>query len=175
MSDLMKHLLLIGAAVFLASCKSPAPALTQSSLERVGLRTAAEPVPECESGHDAALSDGVLTFRPGETICVRLEVREDTVVPAEVVSTSSAESTLVVKAWIEPGSTETFLSLHNPLASYLRYQAHLVRAGSEQSEYTSSCPVLSGRLAVEQWPYAIRTFILSDFRLIPESDEMECR
>jgi len=171
-------LLLVGAAALLASCKSAPPAIPaseQSSLERVGIRTVAEPKPSCEAGHDAALSEGVLTLRPGDTICVRLEVHENSVVPAEVVTTSTAENTLVVRAWIEPGTSETYLSLHNPLASFLRYEAHLVQVGSKQSEYTSSCPVLSGRIGIEQWPYAVSSFSLSGFKLLPESGQLACQ
>ena len=174
----MKGALLVLLAGLLAGCSSapPAsPAPPQSTLERVAIRTVGEPVPSCEPGHEGALVDGVLTIGPGEAICVQIEVRGDEVVALGVVATATAGNTLVVRSWREPGSSETFMSLHNPLETNLSYEANMLRAGTSQWEYTSSCAVLSRRIGIEHWPYSISQFKLNAFKSLPPSQQIECR
>ena len=81
--------------------------------------------------------------------------------------------TLVIRPWLENGSA-TFLTLHNPLKTYLRYAAYMNVAGRPR-EYTSSCPVLSERLAIEHWPYAIEALELRNFTAEKDTGEIECR
>ena len=166
----MKSAILVVAAL-LGGCAS-AP---KSEMERVALKVVADPKPTCEPAHEGALAGGALTILPGETICVSLKVQGDSVVPDAVVSSISPESTLVVRLWQEPGSGATFLTLHNPLATYLGYQAHLLRPGASQREYTTSCPVLSRRVGIEQWPYQVREITLSNFASLPVSNAMVCK
>jgi len=146
----------------------------EGTVEKAGIKTAEDGVPACEAGHDKALKDGVITIRPGETICVDLQLRGKKVVPMAIVSVASPGKTLILKAWNEPGKPDTLLSLHNPLDAFLRYEAHMLVRGHTEAEYTSSCPVLSGRFGLEHWPYAIKELTLSGFKVIPESDNMEC-
>jgi hypothetical protein len=162
---------LIVVAILLGGCAS-AP---KSEMERVALKVVADPKPSCQSGHEGALSGGALTILPGETICVSLQVRGDSVVPGAVVSSANPENTLIVRFWQEAGSGATFLTLHNPLATYLGYQAHLLRLGASQREYTTSCPVLSRRVGIEQWPYQVSEITLSNFASLPESNNMVCK
>jgi hypothetical protein len=166
----MKRVILLGA-LLVAGCAS-AP---KSTMDSVGLRVVAEPVPACQSGHDDALSNGMITIRPGETICVVLEVKGTSVSATRVVTSANPQNTLVVKFWQEPGTNDMFLSVHNPLNSYLRYQAEMLRSGSLQYAYTSSCPVLSRRLGIENWPFQIAVLNLSNFKVLPDSNTMECK
>ncbi len=158
-------------AIILTGCASSPP----STVERVALETVKDPIPECVPGHEGALSNGIVTVRPGETVCIRLEVAGSSVTPAEVVSTNVEGSTLVLRAWSEPGSNFTFLSIHNPLDALLRYEAYLISGRKDSPEYTSSCPVLSHRLGIEHWPYAVTEFTLAGFRTIPETEGIECK
>jgi hypothetical protein len=144
------------------------------NLERVALQSAQEPPPECQLGREAALIKDVVTVRPGETICISVEVRGNRIVPLKVES-AATQSTIVFKAWRD--GNDTFLRVQNPLSTYLRYEAAMARADRAfQLEYTSTCPVLSGgRFALEHWPYPIAAFALSSFTAMPESDQMECK
>jgi hypothetical protein len=99
----------------------------------------------------------------------------DSVVPVAVVSTANPTNTLVVRLWQESGTNEMFLTLHNPLNTFLAYQANLLRPGTSQRQYTSSCPVLSHRLGIEQWPYQVSEITLSNFTSLPESNDMVCK
>lgn len=145
------------------------------TMEKAGIKTAEDGPPACEAGHDDALKDGVVTIRPGETICVELQIRGDKVVPVATVSVANPDSTLVLRAWNEPGKPDTLLSVHNPLGSLLRYEAHMLIPGKRKPEYTSSCAVMSRRFGLEHWPYAIKELTLGEFKALPESDTIECR
>jgi hypothetical protein len=144
-----------------------------ANLDRVARRTADEPIPECEGGHESALVDGAATIKPGETICLQLEARGNIVVPTSVITAYSPENTLVLRLWQENG--ETFLSLRNPLGGFLRYEASMLLPGQSQYQYTSSCPVLSHRLGIEQWPQVVDAIMLKNFKALPESETMNCQ
>jgi hypothetical protein len=165
----MRLVILLGVLLVVGS------AAAQSTMDKVGLRVAAEPKPACQSGHDNALSNGVITIRPGETICVALQANGMSVVPARVVASATSQDTMVVKFWQEPGTNKMFLSVHNPLHGFLRYRAEMVRPGSLQYQYTSTCPVLSDRLGIENWPFPITALNLSNFETLPDSKTMECK
>jgi hypothetical protein len=170
------RLVLVFLALTITSCATTAQetaSTPQSSMERVGLRTAKEPIPSCEAGHDASLSNGVVTIKPGETICLRLQVQGKSVSPVAVVSTAEKNNTLVLRMWQEGG--ETFLSLNNPIDAFLRYEASMLLPGQSQYQHTSSCPVLSQRLGIEQWPQAVSALTLKNFESFPDSDRIECR
>jgi hypothetical protein len=166
----MKRVILLVAFSF-AGCASA----SKSTMETVGLRVASEPVPECQSGHDNALSNGVLTVRPGDIICVSLETNGASVSPSQLVASANPKDTLVVKFWQEPGTTNMFLSVHNPLGGFLHYRAELLRPSSLQYEYTSSCPVFAHLLGIESWPFPIAALSLSDFKVLADSKTVQCK
>jgi hypothetical protein len=169
----MKRAILLGT-LLVAGCAS-APKSTMETMEKVGIRVAGEPIPECQSGHDSALANGILTIRPGDIICVSLETDGASVSPAVVVASANPKDTLVVKFWQEPGTSNMFLSVHNPLSSFLQYRAEILRPGSLQYEYTSSCPVLAHLMGLENWPFPIAELGLSNFKLLPDSKAIECK
>jgi hypothetical protein len=151
-------------AMLVAGCTSTLP----DNLERAMLETAEGPKPTCESGHDAALNGGVITISPGQVVCVQLRIEGDTIVPVSIVSAANPETTLVLRSWIDAESSDTFLTLHNPLDLLLRYEASMLRADASQAEYTSSCPVLSRRVSIEHWPYPIQELRIGKFSVEPE-------
>jgi hypothetical protein len=155
----------------LTGCASAPP----STLEGIGLRVAGEAPPSCESGHESALSDGSVTIRPGQTICLTVQVQGSSVVPIAVVPTADSDNTLILKFWQEPGTGDAVLTVHNSLATFLSYKAHMLRPNSSQSEYTSSCPVLSKRFGLEHWPHPIAELTLSSFESLPESETITCQ
>jgi len=165
----MRLVILLGALLVVGRASA------QSTMDKVGLRTVAEPQPACQSGHDNALSNGVITIRPGETICVELQENGVSVIPKRVVASATSQDTLVVKFWQETGTNNMFLSVRNPLHRFLRYRAEMARPGSLQYQYTSSCPVLSGRISIENWPFPITALNLSNFETLPDSKSIECK
>jgi hypothetical protein len=172
----VKPIPLVLAVVLASACTSQPPPVAPTDLGRVAMRTTAESVPACESGHEAALADGVLVIRPGQTICLILGVEGGRIVSTAIASTSTPDNTLVVRAWIEPGTNETFLSLHNPLSTFLSYEAFLTRPGESRTEYTSSCSVLSKRLGIEHWPYLVGQFQLRGFTALSDTQkDVVCR
>ena len=160
---------------YLALLLSGATLAQDSLMERVGIRVAKESPPSCETGHEGALAGGAVTILPGETICLKVKVTGDFVTPVAVVDVADPADTLILKFWQEPGTHDMFLTLHNPLNAFLTYKAFMLRPGNLQREYTTSCPVLSKRLGIEQWPHLVNELTLSDFASIPESKKIGCR
>ena len=148
---------------------------SESSMERVDKRVVAEPVPVCQPGHQGALFNGSVTLKPGDTICLTLAAKGASVVPVAVVDVADPRDTLVLRFWREGEPAGTYLTVQNPLETYLRYDASMLRAGALQREHTSSCPVLSRRKAVEQWPFAINELTLAAFAPEPETKQLSCR
>ena len=163
------------AAVFslalLAGCASAPP----STMEDIALRVAPEAPPSCELGREGALSNGSITIRPGQVICLTVQVDGSSVFPIAVVPKADAPNTIILKFWQEPGTGDMVLTVHNSLATFLTYRAHMLRPDSSRAEYTSSCPVLSRRFGLEHWPHLISELILSDFGSLPESERITCR
>ena len=62
---LMKAATLLAGAVLANDTRDP-----QSNMERVGAELVRGPIPPCQPGHEAALANGVVTIRRGETICL---------------------------------------------------------------------------------------------------------
>ena len=165
----MRLIALLSMALLTGCASAPA------TFEQIGVREAGKAPPSCEPGHEDSLSGGSVTIRPGETICLTIQVQDSSVVPIAVVATANPEHTLILKFWQEPGTTDMVLTVHNPLSTFFRYKAHMLRPGSIGFEYTSSCPVLSKRLGIEQWPHVITELRLSDFAALPESETMTCQ
>src|SRR5262249_49362003 len=122
-----------------------------------------------------ALAHGVLTVRPGETICLSFRVEGETLSPLAVVDVTKHESTLVVKSWREQDSGDVFLALYNPFSSYLQYQATMLLSGASQHQHTTTCPVLSRRRNVESWNISITELRLSAFKLLTDSESVTCQ
>ncbi len=146
----------------------------RSNFEEIGLRVGGDPRPNCEPGHESSLSDGTITIRPGQIICVTVKVQGNSVVPLSVVSSEEPGKTVILKFWQEPSSNDMVLTVHNPLATFLRYRAYMLRPGASRREYTTSCPVLSERFGLEHWPHAISQVTLANFESLPESETITC-
>jgi hypothetical protein len=151
------------------------PSAPQTNTERVGARIVKEPIPSCQPGHESALANGTVAIRPGETICLSLQVKGDVIALVQVVTPPDPKDVLVLRLWQDPQTNETFLTINNPLATFIQYEAALLRPGSSQAEATSSCDVLSHRIGLEQWPYPISELILKNFKSLPESKSVGCR
>ena len=142
------------------------PAVAASAVGAVRPAAAAV-VPACRVDRTDALADGKIRIRAGETLCVRLRLVDGRPEPVALVGGAEAADALVIS--MSPDRDHTSLTLKNPLPQLLRYRASLRKEAGGPLRYTSSCPVLSnGRMAFEDWPYAIDEFVLSGFELEPE-------
>lgn len=158
----------------LTSAFGCAAARTRSPQE-VALAAVKAGVPTCTPGHDDALSSGVVTIRPGETLCLAVRAEETAVVPIGVLSSPGGETPMiVVRAWQEPGGVDVFLSTHNPFAENLKYRAGMLLPAEQRHHSTSTCAVIANGVGVESWPHAITEIILADFRLVGSSPELMC-
>ena len=164
-------LLALTAMLLLSPCALAQPL----SMEEVALKLASEPLPKCSEVSDRALSAGAITLLPGDTICVSLDLRGDKAIPVAIVDHADPRQVLILRLWQQPGSEDSYLFIRNPLGSYLRYKAYLLRPDSTQREYTSSCPVLSQRFGLEHWPYPISELTLAEFTTEPETDRVACK
>lgn len=146
-----------------------------SNFERIGVRVGGEQRPTCEPGHEDALSNGAITILPGQTICVTVQVHGNSVVPLSVVSSEDPGNTLILKFWQESSTNDMVLTVHNPLATFLRYRAYMILPGSSRPVYTTSCPVLSKRFGLEHWPHAISLITVENFESLPLSQTITCQ
>ena len=64
------------------------------------------------------------------------------------------------------------LTVTNPFAKPLRYQAGIIRPQNDHSVTTSTCPVGPGQQSFEHWPEPLVRVLLTDLRLVdPGADE----
>ena len=56
--------------------------------------------------------------------------------------------------------------ISNPFDRYLRYEASIENAETQQVQYTSSCPVGPGLKSFETWPYPIIQLAMTKIRLL---------
>jgi hypothetical protein len=174
----MAHLRPIAFGVLvlgLAACTTNPPTTGQEPInEKVALQVVGDPVPACQPGHKDALYNGTVFIKPGEVICVRLKVLGKSVVPESIVEQGGPTDTLIIRLWQETGGKATYLYIHNPLHEFLVYDASMLRPGATVFRHTSTCPVLSGRVAFEQWPYPISTLALTNFVTTPDTNQVAC-
>lgn len=167
----MKPMLLLLLMPLLLSACAPA---TKPTWEQVGVREVKKPPAACGPVQKGALVNGIVTIKPGQTICIELRKSGTTVEPVALVTIKDPATTLMLRSWVEPGTSDTYLVLQNPLDKRLLYKAHMRVSGAANIEYTSTCPVLSRRMAIEHWPYLVSEFVLSDFVALPESESIQC-
>lgn len=149
-----------------AGCAS-SPPMTTATAATAAIDAVRGGVPACEPGHERALVNGVVAIHPGETICLGMKKDATGIIPLAVVdSGTAASSVVVVRFWLE--GDQSFLSVHNPFPSNIKYRAGMLLAGENRPRATSSCPVLSRRMSLEHWPHRIAELLLTDFRFAPQ-------
>jgi hypothetical protein len=141
----------------------------------VGIRTVREGIPACEPGHEGALADGVVTIRPGETICLAVEVRGESVTPLAAVAPREPQGVVVLRFWQERGTEQMYLSVHNPLETALLYEATMLLPGDTSGQHTSTCPVGAKVVGIEQWPHRIARLRLTRFQTMAWTKPLPCR
>jgi hypothetical protein len=143
-------------------------AAPESAGERAAIASAEGGPLACGPAREEALADGVVRIRPGQALCVKLEVSGSTVTPVAVVSGDPADN-LFLNCWQD--SSGVVLNVQNPLTATLKYRAGMRLPGETGYRRTSSCSVPSDRSVMEHWPHDIDELALTDFRVLPDSDE----
>jgi len=158
--------------VYCAVAWAPSSLLAEQPADvgKVAVTAAEEGVPTCNLAPATRLDGKIVFIVPGEVVCVRLERKGSIATPVELVGSRETGDVLILKSWASAG-VDTFLTVHNPFDSNLKYRAGLLIPGEEQFRATSSCTVLSERFSLEHWPHSIAALALTDFRLSPKGDE----
>jgi hypothetical protein len=117
-----------------------------------------------------AIQPDILTIYPGEELYIEAEIDGDKLVNLKQVPTNvNPEKTISMKLWQEPSirdGTEMMLSVTNPFKGYLRYEVGMMTLDSSNLKYTSSCPVMPGKISYEHWPFPIFQLAFANMRLI---------
>jgi hypothetical protein len=159
---------LVAASACAASPHSPFETARHAAIEATEA-----PVPRCGPARADALRDGVVTIRPGETVCVAAVATGDVVDPVGVVtSDGDATARIVLRSWRKGDGV--FLTIHNPFSRFLKYRAGMLLPGEARHRATSSCPVLGNRLSLEHWPHPVDEISLAGFRLLPDGAALQC-
>jgi hypothetical protein len=164
----------LGVLLLLTASVQSAEETARSPAERQAIRVITEAQPPCTTGREGTLSGGVVTIRPGETICVDVEDTGNAVSLSGVVTVVSGK-TLVITFRRDTDPPSMILTVRNPFGRFLRYKSGLLRPGASNYVYTSSCPVLSGRIGIELWPYPIDAMKLNAFELLSDASDTSCR
>lgn len=138
------------------------------------LKTRVE-VPTCQGRYSGDVSAGVVTLLPDDIVCLSVSVVDGKVTLALPPASAAPADLLVLKFWYDPKSGNSNLTVHNPLPQFLAYEAHMLRVGSSNREYTSTCQVLSRRDGIEFWNYELAEITVSAFTVLPEAERIECR
>jgi hypothetical protein len=170
----MRHVVVeLGSVALLLAggCASSPPATQPRPPSSAPTVSSASPSgADCQERPDA-LVNGVIHIRPGETLCIQLRTDGEVVTPVALVSNSSPDTLVLTLA---QDSSGTLLTVRNPLSVLLRYQAAIRIPGRSDSHRTSTCPVLSHRFAMENWPQKIDEITLSGFRTEDEGGSVTC-
>lgn len=121
-----------------------------------------------------------ISILPGETLLVEADIDGDRLVNLKQVKTvCHPEKTIRLKFWQEPSirdGTEMVLKVLNPFDKYLKYRLYMMSVDSDSTQYTSSCPVIPGKLSYEHWPYPLFQIFVLDLKLIKiEGDKIVCQ
>jgi hypothetical protein len=174
--------MLVGSAAFLAltGCASTpqSSAASQVSAPQVpppqaDTPSASKSVYDCQTARSAALVNGAVNIRPGETLCLRLQTQGESIVPVAIVE--RATSDILVLTFIRKDRASTLI-VRNPLNQRLCYKALMRVPGRSDAQPTNIWAVLSHRFGFENWPYDIDELTLSGFRSITDpQDPFVCK
>lgn len=132
-------------------------------------------IPSCRPGRADSLAGGLVTVRPGETLCLSVAAEDGVVTPLAVLaSASEGQPAIIVRVWQEPGGEDVFMSIHNLLGENLKYRAGMLLPGESHHVSTSTCAVIAQGIGIESWPHPVSELVLADFRLIDNSPELMC-
>ena len=118
--------------------------------------------------------DHVYLF-PGQTLYIEADVKDDKLTNLHMVPANvRPEKTLVFK--FEQSETKDqygmLLSIHNPFTRWLKYHAATVDADTAAGmlKESTTCPVIPGSNASENWPEPIFQLVVSDFHFLAQDD-----
>ncbi|HEY1991718.1 MAG TPA: hypothetical protein VGH71_04600, partial [Gammaproteobacteria bacterium] len=122
------------------------------------------------------LQYGNIYLFPGLTLYIEADVDGDRLVNLLMVPGNvHPEKTLVLtfEQRETQGQDGMFLSVHNPFARWLKYHAAIADVDTEAGmlKKSTTCPVIPGSNASENWPQPVIQLVLSDFHLLTQDSK----
>lgn len=108
----------------------------------------------------------------GETLRLAAKVDGDRIVELSTASPKDDASHVIEFSLSQqPGQSGMMLAIKNPFDRLLKYKANIVVPPQNNPMPTSVCPVIAGKMGIEMWPYPVFQALLSDFSLVPPTQE----
>lgn len=115
-----------------------------------------------------------LSLLPGDKVYIEAEIKDGLITSLNQVSEiTTPEKTLVFDFQQIDGKVDMMLSVKNPFSSFIKFSLNMIDFRG-QPHQTSSCPVAAGGGVYEMWPHAIPELMVSNIRVLSETDSMAC-
>ncbi|WP_255992193.1 hypothetical protein [Chitinolyticbacter albus] len=110
----------------------------------------------------------------GQTVYVEATVVDGQLTNLVAVEAASDPGKTITAKFEQFDGKRMMLTVSNPFPKLLKFNMGIMPLDKEELYKTSSCPVIPGGQAVEMWPYPIFQVVLSNGRLLQESDTVAC-
>lgn len=124
-----------------------------------------------------ALTEGVLSLLPGETVQVEAERQGESLVLSKVVaSPEHPERTLTFRFAQLPRKTGMILIVESPFDEPLKFDLGMMPLDGDPAGIvkTSSCPVVPRIQSLESWPHPIFQLFAARFRFVASGTAPRC-
>lgn len=115
------------------------------------------------------VKDDILQIYPTEKLFIETEVKNDTIYSMKVVKENLYPEKTIVVDFKQSAEDRTkismFLNVKNPFDKNLIYKARMFTPFSNELKATSIIPVKPKLSAIEIWPHAIVSLVLTDWEL----------
>lgn len=122
------------------------------------------------------LPDGLITVFPGEEIHIELRIADGAIKSARAVpKVARRSSTVSFRLGQAPGHVASELTVTNGLPHNLKFTAVMMLPSTgRQLHPAATCPVQPGLSAHETWPQPVFQLVISNLRILPEDDPLNC-
>lgn len=112
---------------------------------------------------------------PGQTLYIEADMEGDKPAALHMVPANVHPEKTLVLTFQQPetkGQYGMVLDVHNPFMLWLKYHAIIVDADTKPGTFKESttCPVVPGSNATENWPQPVMQLVLSDFHFLAPDD-----
>ena len=115
------------------------------------------------------VKDDILQIYPTEKLFIETEVKNDTIYSMKVVMENLHPEKTIVVDFKQSAEDRTkismFLNVKNPFDKNLIYKASMFTPFNNELKATSIIPVKPKLSAIEIWPHAIISLVLTDWKL----------
>ncbi len=121
-----------------------------------------------------AVQAGALVIYGGQTLYFEAEVVDGLLANIKVVERVLSPSKTITAKFEQLAEGGMSLSLHNPLASDLKFDMMIMSFKSERLYPTSSCTLVAGKSLFEHWPEPLFQVLLFRGRAVKASNSVTC-